>query len=262
MSTSGTLVLTCGSSGSRTARPRRPPRPDRSSRARSRASRSRSPACRSGDSRAAQTTPSRMMQSDLMSTISPVDSSMMWLTRACTRAVRPQYTASSLSKVKPRLRLVWSSVATISSLLLMRTRSPGWRSSFSVGVLPFSSLSDHERVRIAAGDEQSLREVALAERLPEVEDLDHEPLDDLRQLPVLEPADVLVDLTEAQRLRRLRDLGGLAPVERRALVGRRSRPSWPESASRRRTPRPPSSARSGASRRRPRPVRARPPSRT
>ena len=100
----------------------------------------------------------------------------------------------------------------------MRTRSPGWRSSFSVGVLPFSSRPITNGYVLPPAMRSRFGRWRLLNDCQRLKTSIDESLEDLRQLPALEPADVLVDLTEAQRFGRLRDLGGLAPVERRALV--------------------------------------------
>src|SRR5439155_17518767 len=83
-----------------------------------------------------QTTPSSTMHGLRMCSIRPVFSSTMWSTSRATRAVRPQNRAISASKPMPRFFRSRSRVFMISSLDLMRTRSPGSSPVRPVGVLP------------------------------------------------------------------------------------------------------------------------------
>ena len=103
---------------------------------------------------------------------------------ARTRAVRPHQLAISPSKLRPRLRFVSSSVATISSLLLIRTSSPGCRSSVSRGVVALLERPADKRIPASVRDPKGARKPR-AHVLPDVEDLDQHAADDHPQIPVL-----------------------------------------------------------------------------
>ena len=78
-------------------------------------------------------TPSKVTAGVLSVRSLPVRSSTNTSTRALTRNVRPQKGTISLSKRRPRLVPDLVSVARMASWSFTRTRSPGSRSSSSVG---------------------------------------------------------------------------------------------------------------------------------